>query len=162
MKTYLIDGYNLLHQIPELAGSPEESLESRRERLVLQLAARAGQSGFHLKIVFDGKRPHRVPDKHPGVEVLFVVGTADQFMRQVISRHEHSKNLMIVTSDRKDIGSYARTCGLEWMTSEQFWTWLGHSREKGKKAPSGERDGSAPPGWKPEDDEALRKAFEDD
>jgi len=162
LKTYLIDGYNLLHQIPELAGSPEESLESRRERLVLRLAARDPRSGSHLKIVFDGKRPHRAGEKRSGVEVLFVAGTADQYMRQVISRHEHSKNLVIVTSDRKDIGSYARTCGLEWMTSEQFWTGLRHSRDKGKKAPSGARDGSAPPGWKPEDDEALRKAFEDD
>ena len=162
MKTYLIDGYNLLHQIPELAGSPEESLESRRERLVLRLAARTSGSGFHLKIVFDGKRPHRAGEKYTDLEVHFVAGTADQYMRQIISHHEHDKNLVIVTSDRKDIGSYARTCGLEWMTSEQFWTRLGHSREKGKKTPSGERDGSAPPGWKPDDDEALRKAFEDD
>ena len=162
MKTYLIDGYNLLHQVPELAGSPEESLEGRRERLALRLAARASGCGFQLRIVFDGKRPHRAPDKHPGLEVLFVAGTADQYMRQVISRHEHSKNLVIVTSDRKDIGSYARTCGLKWMTSEEFWTSLGQEKDMVKKASSGERDGSAPPGWKPDDDEALRKAFEDD
>jgi predicted RNA-binding protein with PIN domain len=162
LKTFLIDGYNLLHQIPELAGSPEENLESRRERLVLHLAARASHLGAGLKIVFDGKRPHRSRGKHPGIEVQFVAGTADQFMRQVISRHEHDKNLVIVSSDRKDIGSYAQTCGLEWMTSEQFWIWLGRPRRVPKEPSGREEDGSAPAGWKSEDDEELRKAFGDE
>jgi predicted RNA-binding protein with PIN domain len=162
LKTYLIDGYNLLHQIPELAGSPEESLESRRECLVLSLVARAPRTGVHLKVVFDGKKSLRLEQGGGKIEVQFASGSADQYMRRIISRHEHSKNMVIVTSDRKDIGSYARTCGLEWMTSEQFWRWLGHSKNAKKDTSGRERDGSAPPGWKPEDDEALRKAFGDD
>lgn len=54
-KVLVVDGYNVIHRIPELEASLDGGLESARNRLALHLSAWARlHPGFECVIVFDG------------------------------------------------------------------------------------------------------------
>jgi predicted RNA-binding protein with PIN domain len=157
-RLFLIDGYNLLHQIPQFADSTE-ALESRRDRLLHKLVSLSALRGLKLQVVFDGPRPGGGV-KLPGINVFFAAPTADHYIRAVIAQEPGRRDLVIVSSDQKDIGNFARISGIEWQTSQQFWEWLNSAGTASPGADKAKRDGSgAPPGWTPADDEALRRAF---
>lgn len=160
LRTYLIDGYNLLHQVPEFAGPASADLESRRQRLLRRLVGLSAQRRFKITLVFDGAKPHVSKASHQGMDVYFVPSPADNFIRSEIASNERNRHLVIVSSDSKDIGAYARLHGLEWMTSEQFWAWITTSSRPQKGESKREEDGSAPPGWTSKDDDDLKKIFE--
>jgi predicted RNA-binding protein with PIN domain len=159
-KTYLIDGYNLLHQVEEESGSLDLDLQSRRERLLGQLAALADGRRGKMIVVFDGSGSRNQKQEVLGLEVRYVPAPADNFIRQEIARNQHNRNLVVVTSDRKDIGEYARVCGVTWMTSPQFWQWFTTKpRSRLKSGHPAEGSRGAPKGWTAKDDEELWKAF---
>ncbi len=161
-RKFLIDGYNLLHLIREFAEPEDESLEARRERLLLRLSELTAGRTLNLQVVFDGPRTVLKREQLPGIQVVFASPSADQYIRRAINRNTRNRNLVIVTSDRKDIGEYARINGIEWMTSQQFWNWLSKALKSKPAADETEHEGSAPPGWTLQDDETLRRAFEGD
>lgn len=162
LRIFLIDGYNLLHRIEEFAGSAKDSLEDRRERLLRRLVGLSAARKIRLRVVFDGARCHASRSHFHGLAVNFVPPPADSFIRGIIEKNERNRNLVVVSSDRKDIGSYARLHGLEWMTSEQFWEWLNEAGDRRRDRADEEREGSAPPGWSDRDDAALRRIFENE
>lgn len=161
-RTYLIDGYNLLHQVPEFSQEAQE-LEMRRERLLRRLVSLSAIRGLKLRVIFDGSRAVPAGKSYPGISVYFATPSADHYIRAVIGQSPGRRDLVIVSSDQKDIGNYARICGIEWMTSQEFWQWL--NSPVNKRRPSEKRDREdtgAPPGWTAADDEKLRRAFGDD
>jgi len=161
--TYLIDGYNLLHQTPDYADAASGSLEERRDRFLRRLGSYAAMRGVRLQVVFDGVRFSTERDRQAGVSVRFVPATADAYLRGVISRRQGDRSLVVVTSDRKDIGEYARARGVTWMTSPDFWAWITTPpRAKRAGAEFPEEKESRPPGWTPRDDDDLLKAFGED
>ena len=161
MRKFLIDGYNLFFQVPELAGSDCSGLEDRRERLIRRLIGLSADRKIKIHLVFDSSRsPHGRTD-YSGVQVDYASPTADAFIRRLISRNEGNRDLVVVSSDRKDIGEFARTCGLEWMTSQQFWAWVTkNNRRRSGDASDCVDGGNAPPGWTSQDDTELKRLFE--
>ncbi len=160
MKTFLIDGYNLLHQAPGLAGLTSENLEEQRERLIRRLVSLSAGRKLKLHLVFDTSRARGGRTQDPGIRVDFAKPSADAYIRKVISKNQSNRNLIIVSSDRKDIGLYAKTCGIEWMTSRQFWDWLEKRSAKECTDPAdGETEGTPPPGWTAEDTARLLRVF---
>ncbi len=161
-RKFVIDGYNLLHQIAEIAESREEDLESRRERLLRKLVGLTARQSFELLVVFDGSSLKKGKNHYAGLEVVFASPTADHFIRQIIAQNQRNRELVIVTSDRKDIGEYAQVSGVEWMTSQRFWDWFrGAASRRSKASDEKEAKNSRPPGWTAQDDADLRKAFEE-
>jgi predicted RNA-binding protein with PIN domain len=160
VRKFLIDGYNLLHLIREFAESKEESLEFRRERLLQRLSELTAGRTLHLQVVFDGPRTVLIQNRISDIQVVFASPSADRYIRREIDDNARNKNLVIVTSDRKDIGEYARINGIEWMTSQKFWDWLSESSKCRRTGAGEDEEGSAPPGWTQQDDEMLRRAFE--
>lgn len=158
-RRFLIDGYNLLHLIREFAEPQGLSLEIRRERLLKRLSELTAGKSLYLQVVFDGPQTVLERNRIPGVQVVFASPSADHYIRRAIDRRARNENLVIVTSDRKDIGEYARINGIEWMTSQQFWKRLNESSKRRKTGAEAVQD-SAPPGWTEKDDEMLRRAFE--
>lgn len=161
MRTYLIDGYNLLYQVPELTGRQSEELEDQRERLIRRLIGLSAGRKIRIQIVFDTSRLQHGRTDYPGVRVDYASPSADAFIRRLVSQNQGNRNLVVVSSDRKDIGHYAKTCGVEWMTSQQFWGRITRRSKKSKSSITGfEKEGTAPPGWTEEDDAWLRRIFE--
>jgi predicted RNA-binding protein with PIN domain len=53
-RVYLIDGYNLLHQFPELRRKMEYDLENARESLLARLTGFSLAKNVEVSVVFDG------------------------------------------------------------------------------------------------------------
>lgn len=162
MRKYLIDGYNLLHQVAELAGSKTEDLESRRDRLIKRLIALTANRRIKVHLVFDGIRSQTSSEDYSGLRVDFAWPSADHYIRQMLSENLDDRTLVVVSSDRKDIGEYARRCGVEWITCQEFWVWLKKPSKRRAGSPERNAEGrGAPPGWTAQDDAALRRLFEE-
>jgi predicted RNA-binding protein with PIN domain len=156
-RTFLIDGYNLLHQVLDFNPGLQE-LEGMRDRLLHRLVSLSAQKGIKMRVVFDGPFSPSTETLYPGIDVKFAP-SADNYIRAVIERLSGRRELVIVSSDQKDIGNYASLCGLEWMTSQDFWEWLMIPPKRYSGDGKSDRDDTgAPPGWTSADDEEyLRK-----
>ncbi|NPA48604.1 MAG: NYN domain-containing protein, partial [Thermodesulfobacteria bacterium] len=117
----LIDGYNLLHQIPELSFLMQESPEEARKALLSKLQTYQRLRRHKITVVFDAwndPEPRRkVTIK--GVQVVFTAQgeTADDFLkREAIKEKERA---VVVSSDR-EIRSYVETYGAISITSRDF------------------------------------------
>lgn len=161
MHRYLIDGYNLLHQMPELTGDDVEELEEQRERLIRRLISLSAGRRMQIHLVFDAPKSCSSRSNYPGLKVDYAAPSADVYIRRRIAHHSDDRNLVVVSSDRKDIGHYAKTCGVAWMTSAQFWKDITRPsrRRSGQKA-NFEKEGSALPGWAEDDDARPKRFFE--
>lgn len=163
MRTFVIDGYNLLHQVPELAGTASENLEDRRERLIRRLVSLSAGRKLLIHIVFDTARIRKSRSNYPGIRVDYAKPSADAYIRRIISENQSNRNLVVVSSDRKDIGEYAKTCGIEWMTSKYFWRWITKISDKNRSGTKRlEANGAAPLGWTSEDNTWLLRIFNED
>ncbi len=162
MRTFVIDGYNLLYKVPEFSERETENLEEWRERLINRLVSLSAGKKIQLHIVFDTSRVRGGRKSYSGIRVDYASPSADLFIRHLIAENQSNKSLVVVSSDSKDIGDYAKICGVEWMRSEEFWSWMTKSSRKGGKEDCWKREvsGAAPPGWTDEEDALLRRIFE--
>jgi predicted RNA-binding protein with PIN domain len=125
MLTYLIDGFNLFHQIGEIknSNSPRSDLIQfiRTNRLV-------GSSNNKIIIVFDG---HQTPDTPTEREYKIVFSndrSADDVIKERISKTKNKRQLIVVSDDR-EIRDYAKMEGAISMRIQDFLK-RGTAREK--------------------------------
>ncbi len=117
----LIDGYNLLHQIPELSFLMEESPEEARKSLLQKLQTYQRLKRHRITVVFDAwndPEPRRkVTIK--GIQVVFTAAgeTADDYLKRIAVKERD--RAVVVTSDR-EIRSYVETYGAISITSRDF------------------------------------------
>ncbi|MFO7734388.1 MAG: NYN domain-containing protein [Candidatus Aminicenantes bacterium] len=115
-KLLLIDGYNVIHRVPELRPSLAAGLESARMRLALQVSTwgRTHQA-YECLIVFDGDaqfaggRDQRLS----GVRCLFSVkshGGDDEIIRFVREYQGSAPDITVVSDDNK-VGNNCRALG---------------------------------------------------
>jgi predicted RNA-binding protein with PIN domain len=116
---YLIDGYNLLHEVlgtnhprpgrgvssGRQAGEPHVAdLEEERRRLVDRVASLMGSSGDKAIIVFDSQREllQKVESATPRVEVYFgsLAHSADAIIERQTYARSAGENVVLVTSDQ--------------------------------------------------------------
>jgi len=103
----IIDGYNLIGTIDGLQGN----LESKRRRLVQQLALYQARKGHPVTVVFDGWRsgsPHEVEEKADGITVVYSQQgeKADAVVVRIARRL--GSGCVVVTSDREVRNAVAR------------------------------------------------------
>ncbi len=117
----LIDGYNLLHQMPELAFLMEEDPEEARRALIAKLQQYQRVRRHRITVVFDAwndeKPRHQMTIK--GIQVVFTAQgeTADDYLkRQALKEKERA---IVVTSDR-EIRSYVETYGAISISGRDF------------------------------------------
>ena len=126
-RRYLIDGYNLLHQVPELRRQIEYDLQNAREGLLVRLSAFSLSKSVDVSVVFDGideslPAPGRRSDgRWRGLAVFFSKPPqkADPLIKKMISERKKNEELVVVTSDR-EIDMYARLCGVKVESSQTF------------------------------------------
>jgi uncharacterized protein len=123
----VVDGYNLIHAMPELARLVGSDLERARDALVSKLAVYRSGRGVRVTVVFDG-RDTGAPQTRPpgGIEVVFsrAPQNADAKIKTMLSLEKSPKSWTVVTSDNS-IVRFARDFGAKTIPSAEFAAKLG-------------------------------------
>ncbi len=104
---YIIDGYNVVKQIPHLT---LKKLRSAREGLIgiIKKYKLTGSSKNEVTIVFDGQKDIIVPKTKIEFDVYFTRGeSADDRIKKMIKTSSNPSRLIVVTDD-KEIIFFAR------------------------------------------------------
>jgi predicted RNA-binding protein with PIN domain len=117
--TLLIDGHNLIGQIPDLhLDDPEDEAE-----LLIRLRSYRARTGKHLVVYFDPGITYQSPaSKSQGGISVRRAGTgqsADDLIIRDLHRHPNPRELTLVTSDHA-VQSLARQYGTQVIDSASF------------------------------------------
>ena len=116
-RVLLVDGYNVIHRVPELRPSLDGGLQNARNRLALQVArwARA-HPGVECLIVFDGdidRSGGRGEERIAGVRCAYSLtahGGDDELIRIVRDHKGRTSDITVVSDDNK-VGNSCRAHG---------------------------------------------------
>jgi predicted RNA-binding protein with PIN domain len=141
----IVDGYNLIHKMPELAALVDLDLEHARDRLVTLLAGYAAARGVKVTVVFDGRGGQAGVPKPlvGGVEVIYSRSPqdADQRIKAMIAGEKNPKSCTVVTSDNSII-NHVRDYRAKTVSSAEFARVLASGG--GRSAVSGRRSAEKP------------------
>lgn len=134
---YILDGYNVIHQIPSLA---EGTLEARRAGLIriLEVQNPQGSRRNAVTVVFDGQAGLGVRHESSSARVMFSSEeSADETIKHLVETSDQRKSIVVVTDD-KAVRFYVRKLGAEVMPVAEFF---GKARgtsdgRTGKKSPA--------------------------
>jgi len=119
MKQFLIDGNNLLFKIKKLDKLVKKDRQSAREKLAFMIDDYFSAKGNSVIIYFDGYE--NVQIKVTKAKIIYAENqNADSKIKRQIESSKNPKNLVIVSSDIKDIIDYAKKFGCEILSSEKF------------------------------------------
>ncbi|MCQ9208148.1 MAG: NYN domain-containing protein [Omnitrophica bacterium] len=116
---YIIDGYNVIHQIEQLKG---KRLRSQREGLIgLLEAAQAQNKRFRdLTIVFDGQSDVLAPRIHSTVKIIFTRGkSADKKIKEIVDASSFARDISVISDDREII-SFISSAGAKKISVDEF------------------------------------------
>ena len=116
---YVIDGYNVIHQIQQLQG---KRLRSQREGLIriLEMAQAKNRRLKDLTVVFDGSTDVLAPKMHSTVKIIFTRGkSADKKIREIVESSNFSRDIDVVSDDRQ-IRSEAGFLGAKRVSVKEF------------------------------------------
>lgn len=150
---FLLDGYNILRQMP---GTDELSLEDGRAKLIRFVRDRQPQGSPRnaITIVFDGQEGVCSFDFLGQSGVIFSKGeTADDLIKRMVEESSAPRDIVLVTDDR-DLLYFCRTQGAEIWSVARF---LAHGEKAAQKAGTG----IAPRGTSGNDGKTIPKVFED-
>ena len=117
---YLLDGYNITHQVAALA---KGELQEQRSLLVRFLDVHRPQGSIknQVTIFFDGKKGVTSPSHSSCVNIIFSQGeTADQAIKKFVAQSNQKKNIVVITNDR-DIQFAARAQGAQVKSVREFF-----------------------------------------
>lgn len=123
MSHLVIDGYNLIRQIPALARYEAQSMEAGRNNLIRMLAAYRKFKQHKISVVFDGalNMSEFAPSfQQAGISVHFSPEskTADDIIMEMI--RQDPQRIMVVSSDRELIRcAEANRC--DWVSAKEFY-----------------------------------------
>jgi len=123
----LIDGYNLLHQIPQFKKGLKNGLEMAREEMIQELLHYTDYSGKELWVVFDSNRGRPSTENLYSISGFKVIFTsqkqnADSFIERTVYDKSKTRELSIrvVSSDRQ-IQNLVLGKNVAVSTSEMFY-----------------------------------------
>ena len=128
---YILDGYNILKQIPALN---DLSLEDGRRGLIRWIETQRPQGSVNntLTVVFDGNPDFFGASPGGATRVIFANGSADDKIKRMVEE-DHQRRSCVVVSDDKDIVLYTRALGARVMSVRAFThaqrTFGAHQRE---------------------------------
>ena len=119
MQHWIIDGYNLLREIPGLNGLRAHDAENAREQLLNSIAALAAKKKIRCTVVFDGTAPdrHRPPLRAPLHVVYSSPLTAEEKIKKMVDTSATPTQLTVISSDREML-AHARTRSCETHSSK--------------------------------------------
>lgn len=125
MNKIIIDGYNMIHRVPDLCKFLDESLEKARNELILQLKSYLMRSKVEITLVFDGNQPvfgSDASNSHKYLRIIFskYPFKADPLIKDLIKREQKKKSLILV-SDDADIIQHAKSHGSKVLSPVAFY-----------------------------------------
>ncbi len=119
MKHYIIDGNNLIYKIKKFEKLVKSDNQNVREKLSFMIENYFNQKNVSITICFDGYE--NLPIKLNKVKIIYSENdSADNKIRSQIDAAKNKRNLVIISSDVKDIIRYAEKNGCTILASEQF------------------------------------------
>lgn len=157
---YLIDGHNVIGQLPDIdLADPDDEV-----KLILKLRGFAGRVGKKLTVVFDSGLPagYEKTLSTPSVQVHFAPNnsSADAVIMNMIRKLANPKGWILVTSD-STVADLGRERKMQVITAQQFAQTLNTPAVKKKSSHSVPTAKAEPRLSKSEVDEWLRLFGED-
>ena len=113
-----IDGYNVMHRLPEIAGMLADQPEEGRALFLRRLAPLVFRSRESWTVVFDAPRQGRGSAAGP-IHVVYTQD-ADGWIIARLREHAHPGQVTVVTSDEQDIGRAARELGARVLSADDL------------------------------------------
>jgi len=118
----IIDGYNLLHQSPELTAILRNDIQLARNQLVRKIENTAHRLAEQTTIVFDGREAGQddaLTSAH--LEIYYSPGhlSADSIIERLVERYAEPARILVVTSDHAEADTVSSS-GAHVMSSEEF------------------------------------------
>jgi hypothetical protein len=119
----IVDGYNVIRQVPRLQALDARDLEAGRAALLEALAAyRRTCPANRVTVVFDGWLGGELQesrDRYLGLTVVYSRRgeRADEVIKRLL--HREGRRAVVVSSDR-ELQTWARSAGAAWMAAAQF------------------------------------------
>jgi predicted RNA-binding protein with PIN domain len=118
----IVDGYSLMHRIPDLADRADTNLAAARQHVIRFIERIAPSMCDSATIVFDGRgEGGRSPLETSTVEVLFSPPdqTADTVIERIVHEDPRPTELLVVASDRSELDTVS-AAGADAMSCDQF------------------------------------------
>ena len=126
MVTVVLDGYNVIHAVPELARELDHSLEAAREALVRLCRAYRDRRGDveRLYVVFDGDHAYaRGPQADRGGVTVLFTRREEEADKRILSllEAERGRSRFVVVSNDNEVFNNARAFGARLMSVRAFY-----------------------------------------
>lgn len=118
MKTYLIDGNNLIFKIDELKRLQKSDKQIAREKLVFLIEDYFLNKKHKVKIYFDGFETIKINSNISRI-IYSNEKPADYYIKEEIENAKNPKNFIVISSDF-EIQNKAKVCSAETINSEIF------------------------------------------
>ncbi|MDA9101314.1 NYN domain-containing protein [Omnitrophica bacterium] len=143
MKSYIIDAYNFIHQIPELEKLLDRNLRQVREKLfeMCRSCKQRSKDIEKIVLVFDGdsRYGYLLPESRDGVHSVYTETgeDADQRIVQILEGYTRRDHISVVSDDNFVI-NHARAYCARAVSSVEFFRCLTR-KPKSKKSVSHQR-----------------------
>lgn len=138
----LIDGYNLIHQLPELAALLVDSREAAVEALIRMARTIHDGEDILVTVVFDGSSRQlqvQTPCGRDSFSVVYAPAhlTADGVLEQMLARSKHPERFTVASRDNM-IREVAAARGAFLLSGDQLSAWVDRC-ERGVREKLGRR-----------------------
>ncbi len=135
MEKIIVDGYNVIHRVPELQRLLDRGLEEARAELILQIKSMLTWKRVEVVLVFDGNHmggPAQPVTGHDRLRVVFSRAPvkADPVMQSLIKGEDRPARVTLVSDDQEMV-SFARSMGARTLSAQGFYDRL-HRRLRGE------------------------------
>jgi len=125
---YLIDGYNVIHKIPELKNALETNLEKARNLLIRRILTYLATKKIEITLVFDGDNVGYVGNPYERKKRLHIYYShapekADPLIKRIIRQKANSAQLILVTEDH-ELLNFGKSYGVTGISPSQFYQLL--------------------------------------
>ena len=118
MKSYLIDGNNLIGKIGSIKRIQSKDKQLARERLVMMIEKYFNKRKGKVFLHFDGFQNNPL-SLSKGKIIYSEKSKADKKIKEQIEITKNRRNLIVISSDH-EIQDFARVCSCDVLTSEEF------------------------------------------
>lgn len=122
---YIIDGYNLIYNIPRFRNSLDSGLEHARNTLISFARGYLASYKVKITIVFDGDEVGVIENPFPSARRLKVIYSkppekADPVIKKLIRKTTNKKSLFVVSADN-DLIQFSKQHGAQSLSPEEFY-----------------------------------------
>ena len=108
---YIIDGYNIIHQIPKFQKGIDYNLEYARNMLISFIRAYQSSRKLKITLVFDGAQIGYVDNRAQSTQKLEIIYStspekADPVIKRILKKINNKKNVTLVSADNDLINFY--------------------------------------------------------